>query len=470
MDPLQRVILREPDGGDVGDSAIEGEAVIGGEVRSSLHGGDGAEAIAVAKKMIPMGDPLIVVIAAVVGGGDIVGGESGNVRLRIQRQNGLPDRADAAGWNLIARELRAYIGAEARHSPKGVDADHARVRGKRIVDAKVVAGELSGAQIGRRGVEHSGIRDNLPEAFVAEEDPVLVFLDRSAERRSELIGAVVPLGRADSIVLGCVGVKDGVVEILEQLPVPLIRARLERSDDRAAAGPPELRIVSVDHDLKLLDRVDARRKEPSAGDAHRRAVHEELVGSLSPAVNDEFAVRIPAAQARESARSELLLSENDAWRETDQRVGLSSNERQVAQLLGIQSFGSRSGGGFDGLAVGGDGDSILDVADFEDEREIARFVRIEQDAALFERTESDGHSGDAVAARAEEGEGKLSTLVGEGFGGLIGFGADDTDLGGGNGSAGRIDGVSYDAGAEGLGVQGRGGAEHHERSRQRAAR
>ena len=149
---------------------------------------------------------------------------------------------------------------------------------------------------------------------------------------------------------------------------------------------------------------------------------------------------------------------------------MSSDERQVAQLLGIQSLSSRSGGGFDGLAVGGDGDSILDVADFEDEREIARFVGIEQDAALFERTESDGHSGDAVPARAEEGEGKLSPVVGEGLGRLIGLDAEDADLGGGNGSTSRIGGVSYDAGAEGLGVQGRGGAEHHERSRQRAAR
>ena len=201
---------------------------------------------------------------------------------------------------------------------------------QRIIDSQVVARKLPRAQIDGRRVHHCRIRHNLTETLIADKDPVLIFLDRAAQRAAELVGTVMALAGAHAVVLRGVGVKNRVVEILEQLAMPLVGAGLQRRHHRSPAGAPELRVIGIDHDLELLNGFDAGREQPASGNAHWRPVQDELIGALASAIDNEFAVRIPAAQSRKSVRSELFLSEDDAWRQADQRVRLAADQRQVA--------------------------------------------------------------------------------------------------------------------------------------------
>ena len=192
------------------------------------------------------------------------------------------------------------------------------MRRERIVNSQVVTGKLAGTQVQRRGVENDRIGHNLAETLVAQEDPVLILLNGSAERASELVGTVVPFDGADAVILGGVGVENGVVEVLEHLAVPLVGAGFQGGNHRATAGPPKLRVVGVDHHLEFLNGIDARREEPTSGNAHRRAIHEELVRTLASTIDDELAIRVPTAQAGKTVRTELFLRENDAGSQADQ--------------------------------------------------------------------------------------------------------------------------------------------------------
>jgi hypothetical protein len=213
--------------------------------------------------------------------------------------------------------------------------------------------------------------------------------------------AAAPL--ALGIVLGGIGVENRVVKILEQIPVPGVPAALERRDHGAAAGAPILRVVGVGQNAELFDRVQVRRKLPFSSEAHRRAVQQELVGSFLAAVDDELAVRIPAAQSRESRRAELFLREDHSWAQAHQRVRLTADQRQRRQFRRIGARHMRRAGHVQAFALRAYGHVIRHLADLQNEWQHQRIVGVELQVGALQRLEPLGVNLDAIRPRGQKG-------------------------------------------------------------------
>src|ERR1051326_2340211 len=251
----------------------------------------GVEAVVRTEDMISAGDGLVVVVVAGIRGRNKVLLQAGSIRRRIETQDLLGHRTDAALGNHVSSERISDIGTGAAGlyaAAAGFSSLVADVAAVRIENLNAKLAEmLPVAEIDHRYIADFAERRDLAPALLAIKDEVFVFADRSAGDAAELVLVMRALLGADLVVLRQIGVHDPVAEIFEHVTVPIVGAGLQSGIDHTAREASVLGAVGVGHDFELLHRFDIGRELPCAVlVADGSAVEQELAGARASAIED----------------------------------------------------------------------------------------------------------------------------------------------------------------------------------------
>ncbi len=222
--------------------------------------------------------------------------------------------------------------------------------------------------------------------------------DRAAHGARAVVEVGVRQGYARQLVVEVVALAPLRTRLVEAGSREAVGAGLGRGVERAAAGPPRLRVVVVDLDGHVLDgfhRRVGRRAVAQVGDGH--AVHQVVVA----------APRAAAERQERRVRLILLAVELRVARGHDRRHRDREQERRPArarkrrELLGIDDAARRRAGRVDERRRAGHRDRLLQRADLQVHVNRHELLRRDTHTLLFVGLESGERRPHRVGARRD---------------------------------------------------------------------
>ena len=184
--------------------------------------------------------------------------------------------------------------------------------------------------------------------------------------------------------------------------------------EHAAAGAAHLRVIRVDLNLDVRERLDRRVHDRAPGQlGDRDAVEQVVVGpDAAAAQRDAGGVRLVLLAV------ELRVANRGDRRNRDRnQEGVAARGRQRLENLAVERVTDRGVGRLDERRVGRDGDFLFHRADFQHQVDGQELLGADRESAPLEGLVARERCADRVGGRRHGGERILADLVGDGVAG-----------------------------------------------------
>ena len=262
-------------------------------------------------------------------------------------------------------------------------------------------------------------------AFVVEEEESLVFLDRSARRRSENVVA------QRRLVVGekGPGVEFFVAEEFVSRAVEVVGSRAGGHDDESAAGSAVLGRVVTLLRLELLQRFRGR-VEPKLGNAEGHVLDD---GSVK---RPHLVARATPAHREEGQRfAAAFLAIGDVPHQPNQRGAAAASQRHIKDGVAFDELTDGGARGFEQRHRAGDLDGFCHVADLHLDVKGPHETRFERQAGVAGGLEAFDFTDQLILASRHDRKVVGAGLVRLTFESHAGVDVGDGDFGAGNDGA-----------------------------------